>query len=84
MLWSTDVHELLYTIVLENVSKLFCLESPGYSLVSKLRPNITNVYVLERLVRLQVSNLHHEWMRAIVLAIDIELGHDNSKIGSSS
>lgn len=41
-----------------------------HCVVSKLRPNVTNVYILQWLVRLHVSYLNDEWMWSVGLAID--------------
>lgn len=55
-----------------------------YSLVAELRANVTNVDVLKWLMSLEISNLNHEWMRAVVLPVDIKLCHDNCMVGSSA
>jgi hypothetical protein len=55
-----------------------------YLLVTELRTNITNIYVLHGLVGLHVANLHHEGVRAIVLSTDEKLSHDHGMVGSAA
>lgn len=38
--------------------------------VSQIGPHVSHVNVLQRLVRVQVANLHNERMRPVVLSID--------------
>lgn len=55
-----------------------------HSLVTKLGTNVTNVNVLKRLMSLEITDLHHERMRTVVLSTDKQLGHDNRMIGSAA
>lgn len=52
--------------------------------VTKLGSNVTDMSTLQRFVRLQVSDLNHKGMRSVVLAVDIELGHDNRMVCRST
>ena len=55
-----------------------------YSLVPKLGTNVTDIYVLQGLVGLQVADLHDEGVRTVVLATDIQLSHDHRVVGSAA
>ena len=57
---------------------------PLYILIAELRSNITNANVFQRLVCLQVSDLHDERMRTVWFAIDDQLRHDNRMVGGLS
>lgn len=59
-------------------------EAIVHGVVAKLGANVSNVDVLEWLMRLQVSDLDAEWGWSIRFAVDDELGHDNRMVGSPS
>lgn len=59
-------------------------ETVVHSIVAKLRANVSNVDVLERLMCLQVSDLDTEWGRSVGLSINDELSHDDGMIGCPS
>lgn len=59
-------------------------EAVVHGVVAKLGANVSNVDVGQRLVRLEVSDLHDKRVRAIRLALDDELGHDDSVVCSAA
>src|SRR3954451_15899893 len=53
-------------------------------LVSKLGTNIAHIHILQGLMGLQITDLHHKWVRAIVLAVNKQLSHDNRMVGGAT
>jgi len=51
-------------------------EAVVHGVVTEFRSNITDMDILERLVRLQIADLHDERMRAVCFAVNDELRHD--------
>lgn len=49
-------------------------------LITEFRANIANVYIVQGLVGLQVTDLDNERMRPEVLAVDKQLSHYDSMI----
>lgn len=50
-------------------------------LVAKLGTNIAHIYIIQGLMGFEVTDLHNEWVRTVVLAINKQLGHNHSVIG---
>src|SRR5665213_1527186 len=59
-------------------------EAIVHCIVPELRANVTNMHILQRLVSLQISDLHNKGMWAKLLPIDNQLRHHNSMICSFS
>lgn len=59
-------------------------ESVVHGVVSELWTDISNVDAVERLVGLEIADLHHEWVWAVGLAGEDELGHDNGMGGGAA
>ena len=53
-------------------------------LVSKLGTNIAHIHILQGLMSLQITDLHNKWVRAIVLAVNKQLSHDNRMVGGAT
>lgn len=53
-------------------------------LIAKLGANIAHIYIVQRLVGLQVTDLYNEWVRTVVLAIDIQLSHHYGVVGRAT
>jgi hypothetical protein len=68
--WDFDVVEEQETIV--------------HGVVTEFGANVTNVDVLERLVGLQIADLDAEGSRAVGLALDDQLRHDDCVVGSAA
>lgn len=56
----------------------------AHSLVTELRPNITHIDVLQRLMGLEITDLDDKRMGAVILAPDIQLRHHNSMVGGAA
>jgi len=59
-------------------------ETVVHGVVTELGADVTNVDILERLVGLEVSDLHNKGVRAVRFALDNELSHDDGKVGSAA
>ena len=53
-------------------------------LVAKFGANIAHIYIIQWLMGFEVTDLHDEWVRTIVLAINKKLGHNHSVIGRAT
>lgn len=65
-------------------SSLPGLNAIGNLLVSELGTNVTNVNVLQRQVSLHVTDLDNERMRAVWLAANDELSHNDCMVGGTT
>jgi hypothetical protein len=59
-------------------------ETVVHGVVTKFGSDISNVDVLKRQVCLHVADLDDEWVRAVRLALEDELCHDNGMVGSAA
>jgi hypothetical protein len=55
-----------------------------HGVVTELGADIPDVNILQRLVGLEIANLHAERCWAVRLAVDYELSHDNRVVGSTA
>jgi len=53
-------------------------------LIAEFSSNIPNMDVLQCLVRLQISDLEHKWVWTVGFAVDDQLSHHDSMVGSFS
>lgn len=53
-------------------------------LVTKLGANIAHIYIIQWQVSFKITDLHDEWVRTVVLAIDKQLSHNNGVIGRAT
>ena len=54
----------------------------GNSLVAEFRSDVTDVDILQRLVRLHIADLNHKGVRSMVLPFNVQLGHYHGMVGS--